>query len=174
MRAAAPGDADAIAAVQVDVWRTAYAAFLPETVLAALDQPTAADAWARAVAAPGGAHLLVATETTAAGEEVTGFAAGEGAEIGALLVAPRWGRRGHGGRLLGVLAERLRSGGAQRGLVWVAENDLASGAFYLRHGWQPDGAVRTSHHGADTLRELSFSGPLELAWHPSRPSGGTP
>lgn len=154
-----------MAAVQVDVWRTAYARFLPAAVLAELDDAAVLAAWQRALDTPGEAHLLLSTETTSSEATVTGFAAAEGAEIATLLVAPRWGRRGHAGRLLGGLAERMRGGGAQTGLVWLATEDTASVAFFTRHGWPADGTARTSHHGAETLREQRHSGPLDLAWN---------
>lgn len=160
MRPATVDDAAAMAAVQLDVWRTAYAAFLPAEVVASLDLAAATAAWARAVGAVGETHLLVATE----GTEVTGFAAGTGEEVATVLVAPRWGRRGHGGRLLGTLAHLLRQGGAEWVQVWVADADEASLRFYPRHGWQPDGTVRTSHHGAQVLRELRLSGSTDLHW----------
>ena len=83
------------------------------------------------------------------------------AEIGALLVEPRWGRRGHGGRLLAAAAS-LRGRGAVNGLAWVPEADAASRRFYARAGWEPDGAVRMLDTGDGTLREIRFAGPLDL------------
>ncbi len=160
VRAADAADAAAMAAMQLEVWRTAYRSFLPAEVLAELDADTAGRAWERAITSPGAAHLLVATESG----ELAGFAVGAEAEVATLLVAPRWGRRGHGGRLLGTLAERLRVDGAERGLVWVAEGDEAARAFFPAHGWEPDGTVRTSHHGARVLRELRHTGSLLPRW----------
>jgi len=107
VREAEAGDASAMAAVQLDVWRTPYADFVPAEVLSAVDYESATRAWKLAIISAGPAYVLVATE----GSEVVGFAAGAGSEVSALVVAPRWTRRGHGGRLLGTLAERLRSGG---------------------------------------------------------------
>ncbi len=160
VREAGAGDASAIAAVQLDVWRTAYASFLPTDVLDSVDEDSATRAWKLAVISAGPAHVLVATE----GSEVVGFAAGAGSEMSTLLVAPRWTRRGHGGRLLGALAERLRRGGAEYGEMWVAEGDQAARAFLPGHGWLPDGTVRTSQHGARVLRELRHTGTLHTSW----------
>ncbi len=160
MRAATLDDVPALAAVQLTVWRGPYAEFLPPAVVAGLDDAAVTAAWAQAVDTDGSAHVLVALE----GAAVTGFAAGVGAEIATLLVDPRWGRRGHGGRLLGTLAARLHDGGAQRGQVWVAEHDAASLAFFPRHGWAPDGTVRTSQHGAQVLRERRLTGSTDLTW----------
>lgn len=160
VRDAEAGDASAMAEMQLDVWRTAYAHFLPTSVLDALDAAEATRAWKMAIISAGPAHVLVATE----GVEVVGFGAGMGQEVSTLLVAPRWARRGHGGRLLGTLAERLGADGAEQGEVWVAEGDEAARAFFPGHGWLPDGVVRTSHHGAQVLRELRHVGSLAASW----------
>lgn len=160
VRGAEAADAAAMAALQLDVWRTAYADFLPADVLRTLDEDTAVRAWKLAIISAGPAHVLVATE----GPEVVGFGAGAGDEVLTLLVGPRWSRRGHGGRLLGTLAERLRADGATAGEVWVAEGDEAARAFFPGHGWMPDGTVRTSHHGTHLLRELHHVGPLTVSW----------
>jgi L-amino acid N-acyltransferase YncA len=160
VRVATEADAAAMATVQLDVWRTSYAAFLPPEVVDSLDLDAATAAWAQAIGSDGDAHLLVATE----GVEITGFAAGTGGEVATLLVAPRWGRRGHGGRLLGTVAHLLRQGGAQRAQVWVADADEASLRFFPRHGWHLDGTVRTSQHGAHVLRELRLTGSTDVHW----------
>jgi hypothetical protein len=77
-------------------------------------------------------------------------------------VEPRWGRRGHGGRLLAAAAAALRESGSDSGRTWVAEADTASRNFYGRAGWVPDGAVRTLDTGTSTLREVRHSGTLDL------------
>ena len=88
------------------------------------------------------------------------------AEIGALLVEPRWGRRGHGGRLLAAAAEAMRETGALYGLAWIPEADTASRRFYARVGWQPDGTVRVLDTGDGMLREIRFTGSLDLELQP--------
>jgi GNAT superfamily N-acetyltransferase len=175
VRAAARSDVDEIARIQADTWAAAYAGLVPAAAVEQLRGPEARAAWA---AAADGGHVLVATE----GEWTVGFvaaavaappahdeagaAAGLGVEvwgeIGALLVEPRWGRRGHGGRLLAAAAEMLRSRGALYGLAWVPEADEASRRFYARAGWETDGAVRAFDTGAGTLREVRLTGSLDL------------
>ncbi|HEY4023194.1 MAG TPA: GNAT family N-acetyltransferase [Pseudonocardiaceae bacterium] len=170
-------DIPEIARIQRETWLTAYSELLPPTVLAGLDAADAEQAWQSALHG-GAARLFVATE----GSWTVGFCSagpapdGEVADpdgnlprdaattalIGTLLVEPRWGRRGHGGRLLGTAAAALRADGATRGIVWVPERDAASRAFYGRVGWSPDGTARTLDAGGKPLRELRFSGTLEL------------
>jgi L-amino acid N-acyltransferase YncA len=177
IRAAVTGDAAEIARIQRVTWRTAYADLLGETALAQLDSPEAEQRWASAIGHPD-TTVQLATE----GRFVVGFcvagpapdsdvarASGElppDAErtglIGTILVEPRWGRRGHGGRLLAAAADALRQRGAERGITWVAESDPASLSFFRRAGWRPDGTVRTLDTGERRLRELRITGELEI------------
>jgi GNAT superfamily N-acetyltransferase len=172
VRPAVEGDVDALVRIQSDTWRAAYAQLVPADALAELTGPAAREAWRRAVTAGGGYHVFVATE----GEWTVGFCAaafyggenggGTGstaiAEVSALLVEPRWGRRGHGGRLLATAAAALRAHGAETGWAWVPEADTVSRAFYGHAGWEADGAVRGLDTGAGTVREVRLSGPLDL------------
>jgi GNAT superfamily N-acetyltransferase len=83
-------------------------------------------------------------------------------QIVTLLVEPRWGRRGHGRRLLAAAFQALAADGAERGLTWLAERDLASRACFDRIGWDPDGMVRTLDAGDRQLREIRLTGPLRV------------
>jgi L-amino acid N-acyltransferase YncA len=173
VRAARADDVPEIARIQVETWRTAYQRFVPAPVLEALSVEQAAAAWRAAVdAPPTAAHrVLVATEQ----DSVVGFAAGgpsveEHAEPGdaalaALLVEPRWGRRGHGSRLLAATVDHLRSGGVTRLLAWVPDGDRASASFLESAGWERDGTVRTLEADGGTVREtrwhVSLVGPPE-------------
>lgn len=185
VHAALTEDIPEIARIQRETWLTAYAELLPPTVLAGLDAASAEDAW-QAALSEGAARLFVATE----GSWTVGFCSagpapeGEVADangtlpddaattvlIGTLLVEPRWGRRGHGGRLLGTAAAALRADGATRGVVWVPEADTVSRAFFTKVGWSPDGIARTLDAGGQPLRELRLSGTLELAFKDEGPS----
>ncbi|MGH3996931.1 MAG: GNAT family N-acetyltransferase, partial [Pseudonocardiaceae bacterium] len=82
--------------------------------------------------------------------------------VSTLLVEPRWGRRGHGGRLLATVTAALRDAGATRGIVWVPAEDPASLNFYRRAGWEPDGTVRTLDAHGRPLREIRLTGSLNL------------
>jgi GNAT superfamily N-acetyltransferase len=64
------------------------------------------------------------------------------AAITELLVEPRWGRRGHGSRLLAAIVDRWREDGFTTALAWVYEQDPATRAFLSSAGWAPDGARR--------------------------------
>ena len=165
VRPAAAEDVDDIVRIQSDTWRLAYGKLLPDAAFDQVASAAARDAWAAAIGAGNGSQVLVATE----GRWTVGFCAaavspeaGEWVEIAALVVEPRWGRRGHGGRLLAAAARALNGLGARYGLAWVPEADEASRRFYASAGWGPDGQVRVLDTGAGELRELRITGSLDL------------
>jgi GNAT superfamily N-acetyltransferase len=59
-----------------------------------------------------------------------------------LLVEPRWGRRGHGSRLLSASVDLWREDGFATAVAWVYEDATATRAFLTSAGWEPDGATR--------------------------------
>jgi ribosomal protein S18 acetylase RimI-like enzyme len=155
VRPAAPADAERIARVQLATWRTAYASFLPEDALAVPEEQAAA-LWLRAIELPPSPTHRVMVAMDAA--ELVGFAASgpaddddiEGVEMSSLLVEPRWGRRGHGSRLLAATVDHWRQDDAGTAVTWVWERDDASRAFLTGAGWAPDGTAR----GLDTGRRI--------------------
>lgn len=169
VRPARPADAPEIAHVQAVTWRTAYRAVLPLEVLDQWDEAVATSAWHAAVTSPPtpGHGVLVALER----QTVVGFAAygpaeltegeqphpgGPSTELTTLLVEPRWGRRGHGSRLLSAVADLARGSGAARLQTWLLEPDSVSAGFFESAGWEPDGWARTLDTGAAPLRELRW------------------
>jgi GNAT superfamily N-acetyltransferase len=169
VRPARAADAEAIAHVQLVTWRTAYRSVLPAAVLDDWDEGSAADSWRVAATTPPtpGHGLLVAVER----DQVVGFAAFGPAELGAgeepdaagptseiavLLVEPRWGRRGHGSRLLAAVADLARANGTGRLQTWLPESDAVSARFFESAGWGRDGWARTLDTGDAPLRELRW------------------
>lgn len=179
VRLAVAEDAPVVAHVQRTVWTSAYADLLPPGAVEGFDVDAVAAGWAAPIAA---GAVWVATE----GDALVGFcAAGPAtpddladaagavpddaasvAVVATLLVEPRWGRRGHGGRLLVEAASALRAAGLARGIAWVPERDAASRRFYERAGWDPDGTVRTLDAGGRPLREIRVAGDLDLEFRP--------
>lgn len=175
VRPAQPDDVAVITRIHFDTWRTAYEGLLPPEVFEGFDFPEAEQAWADAVEH---AHVFLATE----GEWIVGFVVAGSAPdqevrdadgslppdaettalVSSLLVEPRWGRRGHGGRLVATAAHALREQGATRAVAWIPEADAASKSFYAHIGWEPDGTVRTLDAGGRPLREIRVTGGLAL------------
>ncbi|MCZ7425107.1 GNAT family N-acetyltransferase [Micromonospora sp. WMMA1949] len=162
VRPARPEDAGEIARIQLATWRVAYRRILPRHVLDNLDEAYLARRWSAAVQEPpSGAHRVLVAVEQAAQSYLVGFVAsgpadadalapGEPAEalgsdvaaVTDLLVEPRWGRRGHGSRLLAAAVEHWRGDGLTRAVAWAFDADAATRKFLGSTGWEPDGATR--------------------------------
>ena len=171
VRPARPEDAERVARVQLSTWRTAYAELLPPDALG-VPEVQAAALWLGAVERPPTPEhrLLVALERA----ELVGFAASGPAgderldpattvELLTLLVEPRWGRRGHGSRLLAASVEHWRSAGFSTAVAWAFERDAATRAFLDGSGWEPDGTARGLDTGVRVQRQLRFHTDLREA-----------
>jgi GNAT superfamily N-acetyltransferase len=164
-------DASEIARIQLTTWRVAYRRMLPRHVLDELDVESLAQRWREAIASPPSPEhrVLVAIEQVGHAPSATGpgraylvgFAASGPADQAArapheednawgdgvvaiteLLVEPRWGRRGHGSRLLAASVDQWRADGRTTALAWAYRDDTATQRFLRSAGWAPDGATR--------------------------------
>lgn len=151
VRPARPEDAERVARVQLSTWQQAYPDLpldVPEVEVAAV--------WLRAVEQPPSRQhrLLVAMD----GAELVGFAASgpEDGEAGlaTLLVEPRWGRRGHGSRLLAATVDHWRTDDVSRAVAWLLERDTVSRTFLVSTGWELDGMSRGLDTGARVERQV--------------------
>ncbi|GAA2622552.1 GNAT family N-acetyltransferase [Paractinoplanes durhamensis] len=161
VRPARPDDSGDIARIQLSTWRTAYRRMFPAHILANLDEAYLARGWDEAIqSAPSAQHrVLIAVEQGESSSEVVGFAASGPADEQALapeepplpvgyaavtdiLIEPRWGRRGHGSRLLAAAVDLWREDGFGYAVAWAYEQDQAMQKFLTTAGWEPDGAGR--------------------------------
>ena len=161
VRPARAEDAEEIARIQLVTWRTAYRRLFPAHVLANLDEAYLARGWREAITeTPSPRHrVLIAVEQSETATTVVGFAAGGPADeqalapeepalgehvaaITDLLVEPRWGRRGHGSRLLAATVDLWREDAFKAAVAWAYDADDAMKKFLASTGWAPDGATR--------------------------------
>lgn len=159
VREAQPTDADEIGRIQSATWQQAYQRQLPASALQEMTPEIASAAWRAALlGASSGQHLLIAIEASATESHRVGFAAlapaaadeeeAEAAsELVALLVEPRWGRRGHGSRLLAAAVDAALLAGSAQLITWVLGGDKATESFLTGAGWQRDGWRRTLDAG---------------------------
>ncbi|HKC29993.1 MAG TPA: GNAT family N-acetyltransferase [Jatrophihabitans sp.] len=166
VRPAVADDAAELGRIQVDTWRTAYGKVLPQAVLDGLSTQAAAASWAAAITEPPSPrhHVLVALER----QSRVGFTAFGPAEdleaddpdpattlgLAVILVEPRWGRRGHGSRLLAAAIDHARADGMTRAVAWIPEADTTTRGFLVSAGWATDGLARGLDTGAGELREI--------------------
>ncbi|WP_250027204.1 GNAT family N-acetyltransferase [Paractinoplanes maris] len=161
VRPARPGDAAEIARIQLATWRTAYRRMFPAHVLANLDEGYLARGWSEAIEQPPSERhwVLIAVEQSETSSFTVGFAAAGPADeqalapeepplpagvaaITDLLVEPRWGRRGHGSRLLSAAVAHWQEDGYTHAVAWAYEQDKVMQKFLGSAGWEPDGAGR--------------------------------
>lgn len=162
VRPARPDEVDEIARIQVATWQTAYRRIFPAGVLEQLDQEWIAQRWRAAVEQPptprhrvlvaieqaDHSHLVgftasgPADDQSAAPQEASPPGDEHTAAITELLVEPRWGRRGHGSRLLAASVDLWRTDGFTTAIAWAYEADAATRSFLASAGWEPDGATR--------------------------------
>jgi GNAT superfamily N-acetyltransferase len=166
IRAAIPGDAQAIARVHVEAWRESYRGLVPAHVIEALSIHRNAGMWA-AILAGGNAstvHVVERLGVAADETEVVGFGSatdargpelGASGEITAIYLLDRVKRQGIGRRLLegllGALAERGHSSAG----LWVLVDNHGTRRFYEALGGRP-GSRRLVTDGPAAMHEIAY------------------
>lgn len=131
VRDARPGDAEAIATVQVATWRSTYRGIIPDNFLDAMEVEPRAAQWREVIAGRAGGPFVLVLEDpvradpagrvvgfAAAGPERTGDPEFRG-ELGAIYILPEYQGRGGGRQLVREVARRLLAQGMTGLLVWV-------------------------------------------------------
>ena len=177
VRPARRHEAGEVARIQRTSWARAGTSVIPSSVLDRLVSDEVVSRWAATIEAPPtpGHHVLVAREqetivglvafgpaedSDPSGENGSeAMAAGESdngptGEIATLLVEPRWGRRGHGSRLLAATVDMARADGVAQLITWIPENDVSAHTFFDSAGWREAGWVRTLDADGTPLREI--------------------
>lgn len=140
IRAARPEDADAIARVHVDSWRTTYAGMVPDEHLASLSVERRAAMWRQAMTDHANETFIYVAENEHG--EIVGFVAGgqerEGhtvykSELYAIYALKSSHGNGIGRRLMRALAQELLNAGYSSMLLWVLKDNPTRG-FYEHMG----------------------------------------
>ena len=169
VRTARATDADAVGAVQAQLWRSAYGMFLSPQLLDQFTPEAFAQVWAESLSSPPSPlhRLLVATQ----GVDLVGFVAigpsqydGTGEIlIGGVLQSHR--RSGHGSRLLNAAVDTLRAGDFGQVEAWVLALDAQTLEFAEQAGLSADGAWRERALPGDSaareVRLRAWIGPVE-------------
>lgn len=164
VRVATVDDAEAIAAVHVRSWQSAYRGLLPGAYLDALSVERRSEVWSR---------ILSETNLPRSGAfvlqdnlDVVGFVhvaptrdddlpASTGEVTGIYITPSAWGLGG-GGQLIATARASLKAAGFARAALWVLKANLAARRFYERQGWVPDGARKVSDRGDIVLLEVRY------------------
>lgn len=151
-------DADSIARVHVESWKTTYIGIVPDAYLASLTPESRTEMWKKWLNG-GKALTFVAEDATGVFGFVSGGKArdtidGYDAELYAIYVLQQKQRHGVGRSLVRKLAEALRGNGFRSLIVWVlAKNPSVD--FYVRLRGAPVGEKEIEIGGA-RLTEIAF------------------
>ena len=154
IRRATSDDAESLAKVHIDSWRSAYRGLVPHSYLDGLDYAKRGQYFRKALAARSEETYLAEQEGEILGfltvgrcrdadvdREATG-------EIFGIYLAPQHWRKGLGSSLCRFAEETLRSRGFRRATLWVFEANDRARRFYEAMGFRADGASKTLHPGA--------------------------
>lgn len=165
VRVATVHDAEAVAAVHVHSWQTAYRGLIPDAYLDTLSVERRSEVWSRILAESDLPHT--GTFVLHDGLEVTGFVhvaptrdddlpASTGEVTGIYVTPNAWGHGG-GRHLMDAAQASLKAAGFMTGALWVLEANLRARAFYERQGWAPDGSRKFNDRGDFVLLEVRYT-----------------
>jgi ribosomal protein S18 acetylase RimI-like enzyme len=177
VRAARPGDAQAIADVHVATWRHAYAGLMPDDVLAGLDAAQWADRWRGRLAAPAEGTFVLVFEQDG---RVAGFVSGgpsrdqfPGGEVYAIYVDPACQGRRAGSRLLTAAARHLAEAHFTNASLWVLAGNHPARRFYESQGWRSDGTEQPwTQSGGGSVTEVRYVTKLPVPGDPGSVTAG--
>jgi ribosomal protein S18 acetylase RimI-like enzyme len=166
IRRATVEDAEAIAFVHVESWRTTYVGIVPDAFIASLSVEVRTERWKEQFAA-GHSHIFVAEDPSG----IFGFAsggqlraakdgstiAGYDGELYAIYLLREHQRRGAGRRLVQALVDALRTSGFKSMVVWALQENAAV-SFYQRLGGIQVAETHIEIGGVQLL-ELAFAWP---------------
>ena len=149
IRDAEARDARAIATIQVNASRVAYAGIF-STVSSTMTVESRIPVWLDFIAVAGSQQRLLVAEQSA---EICGYAhfgptrerdqsASPAAELYSIYVTPKCWRHGIGSGLLIRSTKMLGEAGFASCTLWVLAQNGNARRFYERHGWRSDGTER--------------------------------
>ncbi|WP_255723302.1 GNAT family N-acetyltransferase [Sporosarcina sp. ACRSL] len=157
IRVAVMNDAEGIARVHVDSWRTTYKGIVSESVLQNLSYEQRAENWRRGI---GKNALYVAEDENGkiigfatGGKERTGNYEADG-ELYAIYLLQEAQGQGIGKKLTQLIAQSLKEQGFTSMLVWVLEQN-PSKMFYESLGGQPI-AEAMIDIGGEEFKEIAY------------------
>lgn len=165
VRSAVERDAEAVARVHVESWRSTYRGLVPDDHLAGLSVERGADNWRRLITEAGADRGVLVLEDDSLGGDVIGLChygptrdddvEGAGEVTSIYLVGDRW-RRGGGTQLLDAAVSAMTAAGYARATLWVVDGNDRARAFYEARAWVHDGAVKVDDRETFLLRELRY------------------
>lgn len=160
-----PDDAQALAIVVATTWQTAYDDVLPPSVLDADSTRLRIEHlgyfYANGLQNSWFEGFFIVENSANIGCFMTGHSRDADAdlsvaEILGIYIIGGYRHQGFGTQALAFIEDRLRLQGYKRVTLWVLEDNERPIRFYRKHGYQPDGALRSAVLG-NSIVELRFA-----------------
>jgi ribosomal protein S18 acetylase RimI-like enzyme len=164
VRPARPDDVEAIAALHLASWRTAYKGFLPDDFLSGITLESRILRWQQALD-PSASPLTETTVADADGTVLGVCSFGPRREpasetVGAIYVLhvrPDVTRRGLGKALLDEALRRLAARGFGTSVLWVLRDNANARRFYEAQGWSFTGEEFVEDRGGFAIPETRYA-----------------
>ena len=167
VRVATPNDAEVLAKIHVDAWRTAYAGVMPDAYLAKLSLDQKAIEWRERLTTLGDASPTPRATTLVAERdgEVHGWVTygpnrdpdvNEGGELFALNLHPTFFGQGAGLSLLSAAESGLMNFGYREWILWVLQENPRARHFYSKYGYSADGPGKDISFGEKDVHALRY------------------
>ncbi|MBI3712985.1 MAG: GNAT family N-acetyltransferase [Burkholderiales bacterium] len=143
LRRATVADAEAIAAIRIEGWRSTYRGMIPDSYLDDMDMNENLLHWRTILQALPSKEDALCVYVAVSDNEIVGFVSAiklaepkldkEG-EINAIYIRPQWQRCGIGKRMMHKAARSLQAMGCQSCVIWVIDGNAQARNFYEELG----------------------------------------
>lgn len=143
LRKANLADAEAIAAIRIEAWRTTYRGMIPDTYLDNMQMEENVLQWRTILQALPAKEDSLRVYVAISDDEVIGFVSviklpepklGKDGEINAIYIRPQWQRCGIGKRMMHKAARSLQEMGCHGCVIWVIDGNSPARNFYEELG----------------------------------------
>jgi GNAT superfamily N-acetyltransferase len=161
LRDALPGDASAMAELNVAAWRAFFPGLVPQPLIDGQEVEPRARYWQEHLPST----LPERTWVAERGGRVIGLThvgpsrdpdAPEAAELYGMYVEPEVVGTGVGRTLMEAALVHFRAGPWQEAILWTLPGEHRAARFYRSWGWEPDGAAKTGHTPLGDLSEVRY------------------
>ncbi len=143
LRRATVADAEAIAAIRIEGWRTSYRGMIPDSYLDEMDMNENVLHWRTILQALPVKEDALCVYVAVSEDEIVGFVSAmklaepkldKQGEINAIYIRPQWQRCGIGKRMMHKAARSLQAMGCQSCVIWVIDGNAQARNFYEELG----------------------------------------
>lgn len=150
VREARVEDAEAFSSCHVACWREAYATLWGQERLDEIDEAALAETRRQEIAAGAAKHMLAERNGEVIGVAIAGPSRDENSPTATELYAIYVRAAHYGSGVSTMLLDAVLQG--QPALLWVYRDNARASAFYINHGFIPDGAEKKDDVGILTMR----------------------